>query len=158
MPVSFRSLDGLPWGILRQLLQRSFTGWVGGLLLSVSLFGCGAGGEVKETGTVSGTVVLDGKPVTKGLVSFSMAAEGAGALADLDANGGFKFEGPLQVGEYVVTVGPPRQDPNSGPKTFIKIDPKDYASIPKKYYSETTSDLKAHVIEGENKIELELKP
>ena len=156
MPVIFRSRAGLPLGILSQLLQRSFLGWVGGVLLCVSLLGCGA--KAKGTGLVSGTVVSDGKPVTKGLVSFSMPAKGVGALADLDANGGFKFENPLPAGEYAVTVGPPRPDPNLGPKTFIPIDPKEYANIPKKYHSEKTSDLKAKIVEGTNKVALELKP
>lgn len=155
MPVIFRSRAGLPSGILPQLIQRSFLGCVAGLLLCVSLFGCGS--QAKGTGLVSGTVVADGKPVTKGLVSFSMAAKGVGALADLDANGGFKFENPLPAGEYVVTVGPPRPDPNLGPKTIVPIDPKEYANIPKKYYSEKTSDLKAKIVVGNNKVALELK-
>lgn len=149
MPVLFQSVDGLP--------PRSFPVWVGGLILCAGLAGCGPKVVVKETGTVSGTVVFEGEPVTEGVVNFSMASEGVGALADLDANGEFKFANPLPVGDYVVTISPPRPDPNLGPKEIVPIDPNDYPNIPKKYHSETTSELTAQVIKGENKIEFEMK-
>ncbi len=153
MSVIFRSVNGLSWA----MFLRSFPGGLCALLVCMSLGGCGSSASDKETGTVSGTVVSDGKPVTEGLVSFSIAAKGVGALADLDANGAFKFESPLPVGEYVVTISPPRPDPNLGPKEMTPIDPKDYPNIPKKYHSDKTSGLTAKVVTGENKIELNME-
>ncbi|MFN0196718.1 MAG: hypothetical protein ACKVT0_08220 [Planctomycetaceae bacterium] len=117
--------------------------------------GCSESGPVKETGTVTGTVKFEGKPVLKGEVRFTSSALGAGANAMIGEGGTYKIETPIPVGEYVVCVGIPAP---AGPQQATPASPDDYKDIPVKYQTPATSDLKAKVVVGENKFDFDMKP
>ena len=69
----------------------------------VAIAGCSNG---KPTSTVNGTVKLNGKPQNVGSVNF-LSKSGAAALAELDENGNFKVETPIEATEYKVYLGAP---------------------------------------------------
>lgn len=100
----------------------------GGLLfaaLFLGLFGCN---KAKPTATLSGTVKYNGKPLTIGTVNF-LSATGAGAQAQLDENGGFKVDSPIEAGEYKVYLNPPVPGQNA-PGTKVAA-PAKYPVSPK---------------------------
>lgn len=125
--------------------------------LCLFLSGCGGGG-----GSVSGTVTLDGNPLKGGVVTFHPVAGGASAIGAVSKDGTYEVaignELGLPPGEYIVTVdaaetvtsepglagGPPKPPPP--PKRIT----------PDKYANKDTSDLRATVKTGSNKIPLEL--
>jgi hypothetical protein len=105
-----------------------------------------------------GHVFLDGTPVPGAMVQFHPAGEGArrGARADgvVQADGSFrlstvKANDGVPAGEYVVTLTLRRPlftpEGKPGPNT-----------LPEKYARESTSPLRARVVEGKNEVTLEL--
>jgi hypothetical protein len=126
--------------------------------LCLFLGGCDGGG-----GSVSGTVTLDGKPLTSGVVTFHPAAGGASAIGTIGKDGTYTVQigndMKLPPGDYLVTVdageavtsdlGPPGAPP--------KPPPPPKRITPDKYASKDTTDLKATVKAGSNKVPLELK-
>lgn len=75
------------------------------LLLAGLTLAAGCDGK-KPTGTLSGTVTYNGKPLTMGSVNF-LSPTGAAALANLDDAGHYKVEGAIEAGEYTVYLNPP---------------------------------------------------
>ena len=127
-----------------------------GLGLSGLLFvgGCGqnAGRPNKPTGTLSGTASAKGAPIAAGSVNL-LSAEGVGAMAKIEA-GKFKFDAPIEVGDYKVSLSPPRpepQPPGTAPKPLPQFD------VPKKYLEPATSGLSVTVKEGENTLPIDVK-
>ncbi|HMO84162.1 MAG TPA: carboxypeptidase-like regulatory domain-containing protein [Lacipirellulaceae bacterium] len=122
--------------------------------IGVLLVGCGGGQEAE----VRGVVTLDGAPLSGGSVTFVPVERGAGASANINAEGSYaaltgSSQG-LQPGEYVVTVrasAPPSPDPKGGPPIPGKL------LTPKKYGSTQTSDLRATISAGRNTLNLELR-
>ncbi|MDA0836101.1 MAG: hypothetical protein O3A29_22750 [Planctomycetota bacterium] len=146
----------VPTGILsvtRRFLATSMF-WTVLFSAVIASSGCSDSTPEKETGTVTGVMTLDGKPVTKGEVRFSSDTLGAGATAMLGEGGTFTIDTPIPVGEYVVCVGMPAP---IGPQQENRPNPDDYKDIPQKYAVSTTSDLKATVAVGENKVVLDMK-
>jgi hypothetical protein len=102
--------------------------FAGGLLfvaLVLGLFGCS---NAKPTATLSGTVKYNGKPQTVGTVNF-LSATGAGAQAQLDENGGFKVDTPIEAGDYKVYLNPPVPGQNApgtkaAPNVKYNVSPK----------------------------------
>ena len=116
--------------------------------------GCGGGSTKVPTGSVEGTVKLDGKPVTKGRVNFISSSTGAAAVANLDESGNYKLDS-LEVGQYKVFITPPPQAP---PKAGEPPPKMEQSNIPEKYQNEMLTDLSAEIKEGENKLKpFELK-
>ncbi len=79
---------------------------VASCILCLACLGCGSSGP--PLGTVSGTVTLDGEPVTNGLVAFTPEAGGRGSTGMTDANGKYELafvEGPgALIGAHKVSV------------------------------------------------------
>ncbi len=78
----------------------------GGLLLAALVLGAIGCTKEKPMATVSGTVKYNGKPQTVGYVNF-LSATGAAAQAQLDENGGFKVDTPIEATEYKIYLGAP---------------------------------------------------
>jgi len=134
---------------------RRLIGAVGAV--GVLLFaGCGGGGSDTPRGDVSGTVTYQGQPVTEGTVNFLSPETGRSASATLDAQGKFTVDGGVEAGSHVVTITPPFVEvPPGGDEP--PPEPKEYANIPEKYRSDTTSDLTAEVKPGKNQFSFELE-
>ena len=144
------------------MIRKNFR-WMALTIVSVSLSGCGA--EVDQRGQrvgVSGQVMIDGQPLTKGRIVF-VSDDGAGAVkaTALIENGTYAIDekrGPLasnarvaihpellELGELEVARGGDR---------FMKIDIRPIA-IPHRY--NTRSELTAQISEdGDNAFNFEL--
>jgi hypothetical protein len=118
---------------------------------------CGQSGP--EMARVSGTVTYKGKPVPKGTITFVAQSEGGrNATGELGPNGSYTLQtsqpgdGAL-LGEYKVTVyahDEPVLD-------YIPTKPvKPQPLAPEKYEKPGTTDLKATVKSGSNKIDFDL--
>lgn len=123
------------------------------ILLAVVFFmsGCGASSDSPPTGTVTGVVTLDGKPLSGVVVSFSpeVGTLGQPSLAATDGEGRYelKYNATTKgavVGSHKVSVTTPTEGP----------DPKFKDPIPKKYNSKT--ELTEKVTAGDNIINLDL--
>lgn len=127
------------------------------LIASVGLLmACGCGKS--DWGQLNGTVLLNGQPVGPGSITLE-AADGLspGAMAFFEADGKYSVlsSGRKQgahVGEYLVTIqgGEGFGEENSGPR------PK--SSIPVRYASSKTSNLKVTIEPGTKDFDFELKP
>ncbi|GAA4427491.1 hypothetical protein [Bremerella cremea] len=124
------------------------------LLLASALLlivGCGPAGP--HMVTVTGNVTRDGKPVQGGSISFENPATGYASRSDV-GNGTYQVSIP--TGEYQVAVEPSMvevasKNPNSPP--MKKYD----NSIPAKYHSVRTSELKASVSDSQTSFDFDLK-
>jgi len=123
--------------------------------LTLNLAGCGKNQVV--TGTVSGSVAAEGKPVTGGQVVLSSSELGVNQAAKLSPEGTFQMTTPIPVGKYVVYLLPPDQgDVPPGLPSEQPVNP--LQNVPKKYQDERTSDLSMTVEKGENNATFDLKP
>ena len=145
-----------------------------GLLLAVTLSGCGGGAEHPERPdrvAVSGTVTYQGTPVDKATVSFHPeAADGKAAFATTDAEGKFvmgTFEthDGVVAGTYQVTVtkmeststpqvsqDDPNYNPNPPPSVSKSLLPKKYSEPAKSGLqvsigTEPVKDLKFELVD-----------
>lgn len=121
-------------------------------------------------GKVYGTVTYDGKPVTKGKVTFSPVASegisgGTASMGLIETDGTYTMttfdtgDGAI-IGQHIVTVTVPAQDINelNQPKadgSIAYVLPKEL--IPKKYTDPRESPLRNTVAAGNNKIDIDLK-
>jgi hypothetical protein len=115
------------------------------------------------SGSVSGTVTLDGAPLTSGTVTFHPTAGGPVAIGNIGPDGRYELavgtDKTVPPGEYVVTVeateavtseptdskGPPR--PPQAPRRLT----------PDKYADKDKTDLRFTVKSGGNTIDIPLK-
>lgn len=128
------------------------------ILLVLAAAGCGGVSDAPVLAKVTGVVMLDGKPLTKGSVQFtpdsSQGTSGRMALGDIGPDGEFTLTTSTpgdgaQVGFHkvsVVCVDAPPFDPKNPVPTTVKW------LIPEKYGVEQTSGLTAEVKEGEENI------
>lgn len=98
----------------------------------------GCGGQRDGLAPVSGTVTLNGKPVTHGHV-FAKPSEGRTAVGRIRPDGTFTLgtdtdSDGAKVGEHTVTLAPPRADEGA--------PPVDAVVPPAKYNSPRTSGLR----------------
>jgi len=119
-------------------------------LMLVAASGCG-GGSGQKTGTVSGTVAVDGTPLGVGFVNFEDSARGFGASAAVTA-GAYKFDTPLNTGDYKVSVQPPSFFPTAAPAAG---PPRD--AIPDRYQQSASTPLTAAVADGPNRFDFKLE-
>ncbi len=124
-----------------------------GLLCAINFIGCSGGGKELPSGSVSGTVTYQGKPVVEGRVDFESDPPGYGAGATIK-DGQFAIEGGVVLGKYKVAIIPPPPPP---PQPGVAPTDTDPADIPEKYRSLTTSDLTAEIKDGKNELKFELK-
>lgn len=126
---------------------------VGAIALIAMIVGCGASRE-GGLAHVSGTVTLDGKPVTEGYVLVS-PTKGRMAKGSIQPDGTFVLgtydeSDGAQIGEHAVTVLPPPIDEGSS-------QPSGPPSIPSRYAQARSSGLVAKVTPNdENFLELKL--
>ena len=150
------------------------------LLGTIALAGCGGAGEDPNRPTtypVTGIVTLNGSPVEGAQITFYSEAGGdaaQGAFGRTDAEGRYSLtsfdpgDGAV-AGSYIVTVAKYSSSPeSSAPLTesdpnYIPPGAPGYKEpeppkneLPTKYSAVQTTDLRATVKEGENKIPLEL--
>ena len=103
------------------------------LAVSVALVGCGPRGRPEPKRVpVSGSVTLDGKPLSDGMIYFKNIAEGA--VDGIDIKDG-KFEGKAQTGERRVEICQFREEGYID-MGFSKI-PNKVDKIPRKYNMES---------------------
>ncbi|MBA2116233.1 carboxypeptidase-like regulatory domain-containing protein [Bremerella alba] len=114
------------------------------------LVGCGPAGP--HMINVTGSVVLDGKPVQGGSISFENTATGHAARGDI-GDGSYQLAVP--PGDYKVAIEPslveiPSKNPNSPPTTRYS------ENIPRKYHSVRTTDLNASVSDDQATFDFQL--
>ncbi len=117
-----------------------------GLLACVSWY-VGCGSSAPPTGSVSGKVTYNGKPLTTGVVTFINEKAGSGASGDINASGDYRIA-LIRTGEYNVAIH--RRPPAPGGKTIVNGNMRLRLSIPEKYQDHQTSGLTATVKEGNN--------
>ncbi len=115
-----------------------------GLIFGIT--GCG-GADRPPLGSVSGTVTIDGTPLTGVIVAF-MPAEGRPATATTDDKGRYRLEyidgvSGCKVGPATVSFFPPTGGSPSH-------------AIPAKY-TNSSSEFKVDVVKGSNKFDFDLK-
>jgi hypothetical protein len=94
---------------------------------------------------------LQGQPITGFHLSLYSEKTGGGSAEVLEG-GQFKFGGPIQEGEYVVSVVIPAETKG---EARAKLEAM---GVPKKYRRAETSDYKVTIQPGKNVLEIELKP
>lgn len=119
---------------------------LGMTVVVVALAGCGNSG----VGDVSGTVTLDGVPLSDGTVTFEDPSRGIGQSAPVKA-GAYQMASALKVGEYKVAVQPP-----SAASPMASRGAAPAAAVPSKYSQPVTSGLTATVKAGTNKADFKL--
>jgi hypothetical protein len=128
---------------------------IGLAMLVAAVAGCGRRAEV------SGTVTLDGVPVTNGVVTFTPRGAGASAYAAIHADGRYTAQTGASVGlapgDYVVTVAanlPAGEGGPTGPGPYSDgISP---LSTPQRYADRSQSPLRALLKSGTQELRLEL--
>jgi hypothetical protein len=63
----------------------------------------------------------------------------------------------IPLGKYSVTVSPPLQEPVMGPMQQA-LPPKQYPNIPARYRNPKTSEQSLDVEEGENSLDVDMRP
>ena len=127
-----------------------------GILLYGSVLGCGN----QLPATVSGTITLDGQPLTgvAGEVMFHPSGGGAMAMASLGSDGSYSINTGstkgLDPGEYSVTVSVVRTAPE--PDGGYQSAPGQTLISASRYGDKDKSDLKATVEPGKNVFDYDL--
>ncbi len=131
-------------------------------------FGCtGDDGSYQgATGTVSGVVKIDGKPLTEKATVTFITKEGFVATGQTDGSGKFtlkyKQSSEIPVGKYAVAVMPAAGAASSDPKDFMDEESGETkvaeakTTIPKKVQSPGGSGITKEIKEGEQTIDIEI--
>lgn len=106
-----------------------------------------------DTGTVVGTVTLNGNPYTDAAVILFSPATGQGGSANIDADGRFTLPAPIPTGEYTVYLAPRIEETMPEDPKPVSID----QSVPTKYWDESSSDIVIQVNQGVNETEVRLE-
>jgi len=125
------------------------------ILLAAVVAGCSS-----NAASVSGTVTLDGQPLTTGNVSFHPdGGSGAPAYGQIDAQGRYTLstgtDAGLAPGKYVAVVVATKDPPKPYDATGSEVPP--IPITPTKYGQVATSDLHVDVKAGRNDIPLALQ-
>lgn len=131
-------------------------------LLIVSSFSLAGCSSREVLAPVTGVVTLEGTPVPQATVLFHNDAKGVHMTAVADAKGRYVVRmangDGLPLGDYDVEVVPPMQDHPLGP---IKAPPPGVDpyldTIPVRYRSRKTSDLKLSVTVKTNNLDVDMK-
>jgi hypothetical protein len=153
------------------------------ILLLVTAAGCGGsgGGYSGATGTVSGQMIIDGKPLQQGCeVAFQSEEGGFMATGTVKSDGKYTltYNGSFQIPAVTYRVqlaapsvkeefkpaGSEMQDPTKmalkvmGPPGSAKVKEGSKPPFPPKYSSTMTSMLEYSVKEGPNTADFDLSP
>jgi hypothetical protein len=140
----------------------------------VAFTAAGCLGRSQPTGTVTGKVTYQGKPVPAGCLVTFVSQQGVAALGTVDASGQYQLriagKPDVPAREYNVSVtypgaaGPEMTDEDErkymagDPATVAKFSRKaQSAPIPQKYADEFQSGLSYHVKEGPNTFDIDLR-
>ncbi|QDT90806.1 carboxypeptidase-like regulatory domain-containing protein [Gimesia algae] len=119
------------------------------LIMIFFVVGCGSGREIPPLAQVSGTVTIDGKPVSGASVIFEPKFQAVSASGGTDGEGKFTLmygdTSGAAIGDYIVRVFHYGDDPELPQESLV---PDSYG---------TASTLTATVKEGENEIDFDLK-
>ena len=130
------------------------------LMFGLCATGCGSGGPTM--GRVSGTVKVDGQPLTKGTVTFiSTDAQRPNATGAIDSSGGYTLQTTepgdgAVVGTYNVAISDVDASALNTPMPGMPA-PVAKSVIAKTYTDANTSGLTAAVKSGGNTHDFELK-
>lgn len=133
-----------------------------GLILGC-LTGCGGGGDFEEYPEVTGTVTLDGQPLTSGHISFQADAGGGTGIGILDSAGAYsaratRNQAGLKPGNYKVSVIAWKEKPGVDKDGNPDMSVKGVSLIHQSYNDTKKSGLTASVSEsGPNEINFDLK-
>ena len=123
-------------------------------LMSVFLVGCGS--DANPTGSVSGTVTLDEAPFSGDSSVVLMCLDtGQAGSADIQSDGTFRLEKRLPVGTYVAFISPKSSSAEAMGDQPVEATVDE--AVPKKYRSETTTDVKIDIVEGKNDVVVAMK-
>lgn len=125
-------------------------------LLTAAAAGCSG----PNAASVTGTVTLDGQPLTTGNVSFYPdGGSGAPAYGQIDANGRYSLstgtDAGLAPGKYIAVVVATKDPPQPYDATGSEVPP--IPITPARYGNVQTSDLRFDVKAGNNDISLALQ-
>ncbi len=149
-------------------LIRSITSVAVFCVSSIVLVGCGGddGSYQGATGTVSGVVKLDGKPLTETATVTFLSKEGFAASGQTDSSGNFtlkyKQNSNIPVGKYAVSVIPAAGTGTGKAEDFMDEEtgesktPEVKSAIPSKVQSPGGSGISKEVKEGEQTIDIEI--
>lgn len=129
---------------------------IGCCLLLVSV-GCSSSEPEQPTGTVKGTLTLNGEPFSNAGVVFYSAETGSGMGFAVASDGTFGHDKPLWTGNYKVTLGakqPSPEDLEAGKIPSPSVDP----GIPKRLLDPSTTYFSAEVKAGVNEYTFEINP
>jgi hypothetical protein len=127
--------------------------WIVLLTLVMVVPGC-TGRKTKPKGSVEGKVIFNGQPYTEAAVVFLNQETGQGGSANIQPDGSFRLPEKVEIGNYIVYLAPKlEENPAAEPKP-VSID----RTVPEKYWSESTSDIRVEVKTGSNQFTIELKP
>jgi len=127
--------------------QSSLQCFVSVLVPIVFLFsGC-----AKPTGSVTGTVTLDGEVYNKSAIMLVDTSTGQAGGMDINEDGSFDIQ-ELPLGTYTAYLAP-KSLPADAEAAPVKIDQQ----VPGKYWGESTSDIKIEVKAGINEADVPLK-
>jgi hypothetical protein len=123
---------------------------------ALAALGCGSdGGQARYQ--ISGKVTFQGQPVEKGEITFANDAAGQVNSSPLGSGGSYSME--LPAGDYRVYIAPPlvegKGTPDSPPDMLPDSSVK---NIPKKFWVQETSGLKATVDKDKREFDFDLKP
>lgn len=129
------------------------------LLLGILLAGCGGSGK-GPAGTVAGKVTFQGAPLAEGNITFVKVGGGGSGAGVIETDGTYSatgVEGGMPTGDYVAVLVPPEVTIDRGPNTSPEKAFKEMKTIPGKYRSDVTSDLKVTIREGRNDFNIDMK-
>lgn len=139
--------------------MSNYSGILGGAILLVALVGCGPTINLPPLAAVSGTVTLDGTPLTTGMVQFtpdnSKGTQGAASTGAIGPDGRYTLSvadsaSGAMVGWHRVSVvarAAPKDETDTAPMLLV----------PERYINPATSGLSFEVKAGEaNVIDLKL--
>ena len=130
--------------------------WLSTSVLSLLLLFSGCSGP--NAASVSGSVTLDGQPLTTGMVSFYPAGDGTPATGSIDSSGNYSLSTGTDIGlapgKYIAIVVATKDPPQLYDKTGAEIPP--IPITPAKYGNTNTSDLRVEVKPGKNTVPLTL--
>jgi hypothetical protein len=145
-------------------MVRLFHGLAACLLLGLLLGGVGCGGRAK--GTVSGKITVNGKPLSRGLITFLSQVGTKDPHNAAIINGEYKTD-PIPVGPAKILVVPALRTPSEQPPEEAKggdrlprsrPTAKTADAVPEKYQSGNTSPLEMTIKPGENDFSKDLAP
>lgn len=120
------------------------------LLLALTIVGCGG----QPVGKVAGKVTYKGAPVTEGSIIFQNADGTVALSSNLGPDGSYAVTSAdrdgLPPGDYKVAVSPGKIGSGEAPLVVAPGEAAPPPTIPTKYHSIDTTDLKASVKAGDN--------